>query len=127
MGRDHRGWNVVMVSPCPSEPNAIYRIKIGSRVLEVPTPGAPMLIYVNPTPGSFDVWKRHQYLARDSWLARHRGWSRSTEDWGNGAGKFVPCDNLWGRAGAWQRKKWAAQSKKLAARRLAARAQRARL
>ena len=57
MGRDHRGWNVVMVSPCPSEPNAIYRIKIGSRVLEVPTPGAPMLIYVNPTPGSFDEWE----------------------------------------------------------------------
>ena len=56
MGQYQRGWYVAMHVPSSSEPNAIYRIMIGSRVLEVPTPGAPMLIYVNPTLGGFDKW-----------------------------------------------------------------------
>ena len=57
VGRDQRGWNVVMVRPSSREPNAIYRIRIGGRVIEVPTPRDPMLIYVNPTRGGFDEWE----------------------------------------------------------------------
>ena len=57
VGRDHRGWNFVMVRPCSSAPDTIYRITSGRRVIEVPAQRDPMLIYVNPTPGGCDEWE----------------------------------------------------------------------
>ena len=86
---------------------------------------------VTPRTQWFEVW--HCKRPIQNWFMASKpedwtwmGWAMY-EDWGNGAGKFVTGDDLWGRAGAWQRNKWAAQSNKWAARRLAARAQRARL